>query len=211
LTGALDYPRQIANLADRRTRMDAVKEQQFGSIKGAEAGQVPLVQQCFAYCPVRLGGNAPDSLIQIPVGAEQIRSEMPDNGIFRSGRNELDNREPVSDGIMITCREHGADFERRSAAPAPTPRVDLPGAVHLEVGMQREVVAEPEQLMLAARDHLTNGNAGQIGRRQGGHTEFGSGEHAAGKHVIQSLACPPDSISLGHGLIVSCYSTTPES
>jgi len=56
--------------------------------------------------------------------------------------------------------------------------------------------------VLAARDHLAHANAGQIGSRQGGHPEFGSGQHAAGKHLVQPLACPPNRISLRHGLIV---------
>ena len=105
---------------------------------------------------------------------------------------------------MIIGREHGTDFERGPATPAPPMRVDLPDTVHPEVGVQREVVAEAEELVLAARDHFAHGNAGQIGRRQGGHPEFGSGQHPASKHLVQPLACPPDGVSLGHDLIVPC-------
>jgi hypothetical protein len=70
--------------------------------------------------------------------------------------------------------------------------------------VQREVVAEAEELVLAARDHFAHGNAGQVGRRQRGHPELGSGQHPASKHLVQPLACPPDGISLGHDLIVPC-------
>jgi hypothetical protein len=103
---------------------------------------------------------------------------------------------------MITGREYRADFKRGSATPPPAARVDLPGAVHSEVRVQRELIVEPKELVLAARDHLAHTNAGQIGSRQGGYPEFGSGQHAAGEHLVQPLACPPNRISLRHGLIV---------
>jgi hypothetical protein len=50
--------------------------------------------------------------------------------------------------------------------------------------MQRELVAESEHLVLAARDHLAYANPRQISSRQGGHPEFGSGQHPASKHLI---------------------------
>jgi hypothetical protein len=66
---------------------------------------------------------------------------------------------------MITGREHSPDFKARSATPTPAAWIDPPGAVHLEMGVQCEVVAEPEQLVLATGDHFADANAGQIHRR----------------------------------------------
>ena len=63
---------------------------------------------------------------------------------------------------MITGCEHSPDFKARSATPAPPAWIDPPGAVHLEMGVQCEVVAEPEQLVLATGDHFADANAGQI-------------------------------------------------
>src|SRR5215217_2740409 len=112
---------------------------------------------------------------------------------------------------MITGPEHGSDLKGRPASPAPTVGIDLPDAVHLEMGVQGEVVAEPEQLMLAAGDHFAYAKAGQIRCRQGRDTEFRSRQHAAGKYLIQSPACQPDGVSLRHGLIVPRPSTRPRS
>jgi hypothetical protein len=68
--------------------------------------------------------------------------------------------------------------------------------------MQGELIAESEQLMLAARDHLAYANAGQIGCGESWDPELGSGQHAASKHLTQPLACPPYGVPFWHGLIV---------
>ena len=65
--------------------------------------------------------------------------------------------------------------------------------------------------MLAPRDHLAYGSAGQIGRCQGRYPKFGSSQLAASKHLIQPLACPPDGDSLRHGLSVPCWVREPGS
>jgi hypothetical protein len=202
----LDNAPQVADVTDRGTRMYAMEEEQLRSIERAETCEVPLVQQGLTNPTVGLIGDPPDCLVEVPVGSEQIGPEMTYDFVLGRRGNHLDDREPVSHCIMITGREYRADFKRGSATPPPAARVDLPGAVHSEMRVQRELIAEPKQLVLAARDHLAYANAGQIGCRQGGHPEFGSGQHAAGKHLVQPLACPPDRISLRHGLIVPCGS-----
>lgn len=127
---------------------------------------------------------------------------MPDNGVLGRGGNKLDHRKPISDRIMIIRRQHGTNFECRPATPMTASRKDVPGTVHLEMSVQGELVAKPEQLVLAAGDHLADANPGQIGCRQGRNTEFRSRQDPASKHLVQAPACPPDCISLGHGLSV---------
>ena len=185
-----------------------MQEEQLRSIEGAKACQISLIKQSLADGAVRLSGNPSDSLVEVPIRPEQIRPEMSDNGVLCSRGNELDDREPISDRIMITSCQNGANLKCRSSTPAPSPRIDLPHPIHLEMSVEGELVAEPEQLVLAARNYLAYANAGEIGRSQSWHTKFRSRQHPAGKHLIQPLACPPDGISLGHGLIVplSCES-----
>jgi hypothetical protein len=69
---------------------------------------------------------------------------MPDDRVLRSCRNEFDDGKPISDGIMISGCQHGANLKCGSSAPAAAALIDLPDPVHLEVGVQRELVAEPE-------------------------------------------------------------------
>jgi hypothetical protein len=202
---ALNNAPQVADFADRRTRMYAVEEEQLRPIEGAQSCEVPLVQQRLTDGAVGLlSGDPPDSFVEVPVGPEQIGSEMPHDGVFSDCRNELDHGQPVSDDIMIIGAEYGTDFKGRSAAPAPPAREDLPDTIHPEVCVQRELVAQSEQLMLPARSHLTYANPGQIGSCQGRHAEFRSGQHAASQHLVQPLACPPNGVSLRHSLIVTC-------
>jgi hypothetical protein len=179
-----------------------MEEEQLCPIERAKTGQVPLVEQCLTNRPVGLSSDPLHRLVEVPVAAKQVGAEMSDDSVLRRRWNQLDDRKPVSHGIMIISGEYGPDFERGPTAPAPPMRVDLPRTVHSEMGVQREVVAEAKELVLAARGHLPYGDAGQIGRRQGRHAEFGSGQHPASKHLVQPLACPPDGVSLRHGLIV---------
>jgi hypothetical protein len=179
-----------------------MEKEQLRPIERAQTCEVPLVQQRLPNGVVGLSCDPPDGFVEVPIGPEQVGPEMPHNCALRRCRNELDHRESVSDDIMIISGEYGTDFEGWSTTPASPARVDLPDAVHPEVGMQSESVAQPEELMLAARDHLPYGNAGQIGRRQGRHAEFGSGQHPTGKRLVQPPTCPPNGVSLRHGLIV---------
>jgi hypothetical protein len=202
LLTAYNQTPQIVDVADWGTRMNALEEEQLRSIERAETGQIPLIKQSFPDRAVGLSGESPDGLLRIPIRSKQVGPEVSDNGVLGRGGNKLDHRKPVSDRIMIIRRQHGTNFECWPATPTTASRKDLPDTVHLEMSVQGELIAQPEQLVLAAGGHLAYANPGQIGCRQGGDTEFRSGQDPAGKHLVKAAACPPDCISLGHGLIV---------
>jgi hypothetical protein len=161
---AVDHAVQVANLADRRTRMYPLKEEQLRSIERADTCEVSLIQQCFTDRTIGLSCHPPHCLVGVPVRSEQVGPEMSYDGFLGRCRNELEDRKPVSDYIVIIGPQYRSDFKDRSTTPAPSARIDLPDAIHPEVGVQGELVTEPEQLVLAARDHLVDGNAGEIGR-----------------------------------------------
>jgi hypothetical protein len=210
LVAALGNAPQIGQVAHRRTRMNSMEKEQLRSIESPEPCEVPLIEQCLPNRAVRLGINPLDCLVHIPVGPEEVGPKMSHNSVLSCSRNEFHDGQPISDSIMIIGREHGTDLERRFAAPAPSSTVDLPNPVHLEVRVQGELVAESEQLVLAARDHLAYADACQIGRCQGGYAELRPSEHATGKDLIQPPAGPPDGITLGHGLIVPAVPQFPD-
>src|SRR4029453_148604 len=99
LLATLDDASQIADLPDRRTRMNALKEEQLRAIERANAGKVPLVHQGISNRAVGLSGNPPHRFGDVPIGAEQVGSEMSDNSVLRRRWNQLDDRKPVSHGI----------------------------------------------------------------------------------------------------------------
>ena len=72
---------------DRRTRMNAMEEEQLRAIERAKTSQVPLVQQRLADSAVGLSGDPLDSLVEVPVGPEQVGPEMPHDGVLRRRRN----------------------------------------------------------------------------------------------------------------------------
>jgi hypothetical protein len=195
---------QVANLADWRTRMYPLEEQHLSSIERAKTCEVSLIQQCFTDRAIGLSRDPPDSLVGVPVRSQQVRAEMPYDGVLSRCRNELEHWKPISDYIMIIGSEYRSDFKGRSPTPAPSARIDLPDAIHPEVSVQRERIAEPEQLMFASRGHFAYGDAGEIGRCQGRHPKFRPRQLATSEHLVQPLACPPDGVSLRHGLIVPC-------
>jgi hypothetical protein len=141
---ALDKSMQVANLADRRTRMQSLQEEHLRSIERAQSSQVSLVDQYFADRAGRLSCESPHSLLRVPVRSEQVGPEMPYDGVLGRCRNELDNGEPVSHCIMIIGPEYRSDFKGWSPIPAPPAGEDLPDAVHPEVSVQRELIAESE-------------------------------------------------------------------
>jgi hypothetical protein len=130
--------------------VDALQEEELRAIEGADTGQIALIQQRFTNRAVGLSTDPPDSLVEVPIGAEEVWAKMSDNCVLISGRNQFHDGEPVADYVVITGREHSADLELRASAPLPTARVDLPHPVHLEVGVQGELIAEAEELMLTA-------------------------------------------------------------
>lgn len=73
LLTAYDETLQIANLADWRTRMNALEEEQLRSIEGAETGQIPLIKQCFPNHAVGLSGESPDGLLRTPIRSKEVR------------------------------------------------------------------------------------------------------------------------------------------
>ena len=73
-------------------RMNAVEEEQLCSIERSKSSEVSLVQQRLTNGAVRLTGEPLDRLLRIPIRSEQVRPKMPDDGVFRGCRNELDDR-----------------------------------------------------------------------------------------------------------------------
>ena len=88
------------------------------------------------------GGDPAYRLVEVPVRAEQVGSEVADDAVLVRGRHQLDHRQPVADAPVLRGGQHRPDLELRAAGPPPAGRVDPPGAVHPEVGVQGEVVGE---------------------------------------------------------------------
>ena len=89
-----------------------MQEEQLRAIEGADTGEIALIQQRFTDRAVGLSNDPPDSLIKVPIGAEEVWAKMSDNRVLISGRNQFHDGEPVADYVVITGREHSADLVR---------------------------------------------------------------------------------------------------
>ena len=59
--------------------------------------QLRLVQDGLGDRGVRVGGEAPDGLVGVPVRPEQIRTQVPDEGVLLPGRDQCDVVQVVPD------------------------------------------------------------------------------------------------------------------
>jgi len=71
--------------------VDSGKEARFAAVDVADPGQLPLVEQGIADGDVRFGLEPAEGFFFIPVRAEQIRPQMPDDPIFLAGWHYLEN------------------------------------------------------------------------------------------------------------------------
>ncbi len=149
------------------------------------------------FAPVRRGSDAGP-----PRGPSPSRAgrdpRCPTTMCSSGGRQEFDDRQPITDGVGVGRPEHRPDLERLTAGPAASPWERPPGAVHPEVGVQGVAVAEPEQLVLAAGHDLLDPDSGEIGGGERRHPEFGAGQVLSRQRLVQASAGPPDRVSLGH-------------
>ena len=67
---------------------------------------------------------------------------------------------------------------------------------------QRAAGVGTEEQMLAPTGDLDDGLAGEVGGREGGDTKVGVRQGAAGERAMQPARGQPDSVTLGHVLIV---------
>ena len=141
------------------------------------------------------GRHAGDALVEVGVGATQVRTEVSDR------RCALEDRGRRVEAHRLDTR-HLDPRPHAMARPAPrlARRVPLPAAVHLEVGPQRRAVGEPDQQVLAGRvDGLDEGPRRRRPRaspRRSGHLDLH--HRLTGEHVAQLCSQPMDRVTLGH-------------
>src|SRR5215469_8126743 len=192
---------EIARGADRPRRAEATQEQDFGLIEVADAGQIGLVQQRLADRPPGRGAQPAYGLGGVPVVAQQVRTQMADHALFRSGRQDLDDSQLVPDGLPFGILEYQPDpvIARRRVLRGPDP----PGTVHPQVRVNGDCAVDPDEQVLAARDGLEYGAPGEVGCREPGDPEIAAGQLQAAQRPVELAGDPPDHVSLWHGSRIS--------
>jgi phage shock protein A len=200
--GALDERRQAFDVGDPRPGMDAEQEQRLDLVKIADPGEVALIEDRDADLFVGVLAQPAQRLVEIPVRAQDIGTEVADEPVLLGRRDEVDVVQPVSDALPVVGREDQTDVVGRAAVPGGPGAVDVPAAVHPEVRAQRPVVGQPDQQVLPSGHDLADGDAGQVEGRQLGDAELAAAQAAAGQRGVHPLRGQPHGVSLGHSTMI---------
>ena len=164
--GALDQRGQVGDVGHPRPRVHAADEQRLDLVEVADAGEVALVDQRDADLLVGVLAHPAERLLEVPVRARHVGPEVTDQAVLLRGGHEVDVVQPVTDALPVVGRQDHPDVVGGPAVPLRAGPVDVPAAVHAEVGAQRAAVGQPDQQVLPARHDLADCDAGQVDGRQ---------------------------------------------
>ena len=175
---------------------DAAQEAQLVDIHVAEPGQVALLAQRDRDRHVGCDGDASHRLVGVPVGAEQVGSEVVEPVGLLGCREHLDHAEVEADGHGGRRLDHDPGLPAGPAPPLPRP-VHPPLPLHLEVRVQHEV-ADAHQQVLAPAPHRVHRLAGEVDGRVRGDPQVARGDDLPGERRIEPACGLVDGVTFWH-------------
>jgi len=189
----------VRQVADRDQRIGPRQEQNLGLIHVADPGDDRLVHDGFADRSRIVCAKAAQHFGLIHVFGQQV---WPQAGQLKV-TSQLVGREQLQD----LGREANADDLRQfqhqgGLPPVLLPRlagpVQMPGSVHAQVGVDRSLVVQVHQQMLAARFDRRERPAGQRTGREARIAGARSGDGAACQNGPQPCRGPKNRVAFGH-------------
>src|SRR5829696_756368 len=110
----VDPRAEISDVTHRGPRRDAAQEAQLGLVDVAYPGEVALVDQRLADLAVRLRGQPSGCLGRVPVRAEQVGTEVPDQLVLAWPWDDVDYRDPVPHGVVGAIGQHDPHLPLRT-------------------------------------------------------------------------------------------------
>src|SRR5215471_4651022 len=129
---------------------------------------------------------------------------MPGHPVFAGGRQDLGDPEEVADRLPPRVGEQEAYLVNVSPWRARVRRADVPGAVHLEVGVHGQAVPGADQQVLAPGDGLGDRLAAEVDRGVPGNPEVATSEHPPRQGLVQAMGGVPDDVTFGHYPRMAC-------
>ena len=177
--------------------------QHLGAVDVADPGGDPLIEQRDADRGVARRRREPaQDLVEVGVGVAQVGAEAGEHRMPAQGRGieDLGDGEPAADRGRPVGHEHGDDpavrgsaRDRRRAVGRRQP--DRP--LHPQVHVHRQVVAERDEQMFAARlDVLDRGSDSRAWSGRPRLEEFDRARHERGPQAPRERV---DRVALGHG------------
>ena len=195
---ALDQRPEIGDVGHPRPRVDAADEQRLDLVEVADPGQVALVDESDPDLLVGMVAQPAERLVEVPVRTEDVGPEVADQPVLVGRGDDVDVVQAVADALPLVGGQHQADVVRRAAVPAGARSVDVPAAVHPEVGAQRPAVGEPDEQVLPAGHDLAHRGAAQVEGGQLRDAELAPAQRAAGQRGVHPLRGQPHGVSFGH-------------
>ena len=136
-------------------------------------------------------------LVVLPGKMAEVGDEC---GLVVAG-NDLDDAEGEPDGLAGLDAEHDAHL-LRGTAPLLALGVDVPGALHLEVRVERPgaVRVDAGEQVLAPRQGADHGATGEVPGGIAGHPEVGDRQPVAGEGAVELGGSAPDGVTLRHAV-----------
>ena len=94
---------EVGDVADGRQRVHAAEEADLGLVDVADAGEVALLEQRVADRGVRVGPQVRQGHVGVPVGAEQVGSEVADQVVLlgRCGTRSSSTWKPTASVVAV--------------------------------------------------------------------------------------------------------------
>ena len=147
----------------------------------------------------RLVAEVGEGALLVPVGAEQVGTEVGHQVGLLLPRHELDDAELEADGLASLDAEHESYLGVGTTPPLAV-GVDVPRALHLEVGVDRPgaLVVDAGEEVLAAGQRADDGALAEVDGGEGGHAEVGEGQPVTGEGAVELGCRAVDGVSLRH-------------
>src|SRR3954453_21409938 len=168
-----------------------------------DARDEALIEERLTQLGPRISRSHPgDRLRRIEVRGEDVRAQPPEARIAQEPPAPPDPHEGPAEvdrlGILRRQRDPGLGSGAAPALPGP---VDVPAAVHAQMTVQRELVLEVQEQMLAPALHLLEHEA--VDRRlretlRAAAAGSANRDPAAGESAVDPPRHPQDRVALGH-------------
>ena len=186
--------RLVVDILHRSKRIHATDEKRFRFVDVADAGDHALIEEDIADFLVRLLADASQSLIDIERFAEEI-------GTVRGNRAEFGDRNVEADRFEVVSGNEQAHVVA-PLAPALAGAIQVPTAVHPQMGAQDERARELDDQILARRGDALDSPAAQrrpiVDARQLRQNGLESRNHFAGERLMQRARGAKNRVAFRH-------------
>jgi hypothetical protein len=192
----LDKSGQVGNSRNRASGKNAAQKAQLIPVDVAQPGDDTLIKKRKPDGAIGITRQVGDGDINVPVRPKDVGSEVANDLVFAFARHDLEFAKLKPDRFGAVNAKDSARLPGWLAPTGPIP-IDIPGALHLEMAVDRELADAMEQMFTDA-DNRINPLAGQIDGRERRNSDVAAGEDPASECLIHRARRTVNGIALWH-------------